>query len=386
MNNCDRATDFSIKYLRIIEERLHFRWNEKGESVCILSELNTFSLQRLKNELHDLFSDSLRDAAILDSRAYGKREVQTVGFGLVPNFDEFVKIGFLCGSRLILWDFLATRMLSVIDDSAHLKTNVALIASNLLRLNPIVEDGGLVILPHPSYWSDKARHHLNALPNASRVSTAYFGLVSTLSVLEEIPMHPYTVFPGESIDWPAHPQGPQGLENHVYFSKEHYIFHKGLYNLFEDRRFKFLKGVKSPEFYRIVKKENTFRRELSELLHPPQGSVSPQELEKHSEFAKSKLAGLLEKRNERIVSAIAGKTGASLGVIAAIGTLLNAATLSTGAAAAGVGVAILGLSSALFRYLSNYFKNETESVLVQAFYDLQHSPRDIESDESECNS
>tara|TARA_B100000949_G_scaffold106460_1_gene94738 strand:+ start:8658 stop:8873 length:216 start_codon:yes stop_codon:yes gene_type:complete len=70
----------------------------------------------LRDQLLPFLIDNTNRTAISASKDYGREEnqSQTVGFGLLydESFEKFIKMGFLCGNRVVLWDFIGTRVLA----------------------------------------------------------------------------------------------------------------------------------------------------------------------------------------------------------------------------------------------------------------------------------
>lgn len=369
MNKLDKATEFTLQYLDILEGALDFRYSDNGD-LFIATPISVQTLRKLKKGMHELFRGG-SEGAIADSSAYGKVNVQTVGFGLVPHedFDKFTKIGLLCGTRLVLWDLIAGRILRRTDAIPERVTSLAISASNLLRLKRIAEAGGLVILPHPPTWSHEARYQLSQFTRTKDIDTAHYGLVSALSVVDEIPLHPYTIFPGHSMVWPKH---PAGLENHDYYPRERYAFHKVVDDTFEDTRFAYLKNVSAVDFFRVISGDASVAYQLLKVFSPPSGIVSPQEIAAYSKSARDSLAEEIEKRNKYIIAAQVGKTGVELAFLTALFTAINAATCSS---TNPIGIAVMGLSAALFKFLSEVLKREKQNIVVQAFIDISKASR-----------
>ena len=157
----DRATRFTLQYLQILKARLYFSPDDLSTD---RSNLNAFSLKRTKEDLTDLMRGFTLQGALEDTR--GSSLIQTVGFGMVQDFDKFVKLGFLNGQRVVLWDLIASRLLTDDNPRSELVPAVADIASNLVALEEVAKSGGVVILPPPAYWSKTALSELQKLQMA----------------------------------------------------------------------------------------------------------------------------------------------------------------------------------------------------------------------------
>ena len=135
--------------------------------------------------------------ALEATRQFGITRIQTVGFGLAHDFDQLVKLGFLYGDRVVLWDFFANRLLVEASDISP--EILAQNACELLMLKPAVERGVVVLLPHPMEWSGLAEMVAEDLQQQGTRSAVEFGLSMALSAIEEgLPLHPFTLLQNES--------------------------------------------------------------------------------------------------------------------------------------------------------------------------------------------
>ena len=65
----------------------------------------------LRPNFNDMLHQNVQDGT-------GKNAIiQGVAFGLVEDFEKFVKVGLLYSNRVVLWDFLWGRMLNNLDDA-----------------------------------------------------------------------------------------------------------------------------------------------------------------------------------------------------------------------------------------------------------------------------
>ena len=369
MGKQDKAVSYTIEYLEILEKVLDFRYLDNGD-LFIVNPITTNTLKKLKNKLHSLYKDGYREA-ISDSRKYGTENVQTVGFGLAKHedFNKFIKIGLMCGTRLILWDLIEGRILRKTANTLERVHSLAMVASNLLTLKSVAKDGGVVILPHPPLWSREALHQVNELSTKRNPNTSHYGLVTALSVIEEVPIHPYTVFPGKSMTWP---NLTIVTKNHNYYPREKYVFHKALNDTLQDIRFAYLKNIGISEFYEVISKDNRISNELLKLFSTPFGVSSPQEINSYYDYIRSSLKKDIDERNNHTVAEYLSKTSAGLTFLTASFTIINSITCSSNDP---VGIALMGLSAALFGFLSIAFKKERKSFIVQAFREISNVNR-----------
>ena len=157
----DGASKFSLDYFNFLEELLHCEPDESGKRVIPPGATNILSFENLRNQLLPLLIDNTSRTAIRASKDYGRdqNQSQTVGFRLIDDesFEKFIKMGSLCRNRVVLWDFIGTRVLANLDGNPSVPDTVKTLATNLMPLKPIVEAGGLVMLPHPTDWSKEIR-------------------------------------------------------------------------------------------------------------------------------------------------------------------------------------------------------------------------------------
>ena len=363
MNTDDAATQLSLDYLRAIESRLSIFWNEKAEPICIHERVSSQSLYRLRYELHDLLSNSTRDAALQATIEFSKNRIQTVGFGLAPDFDEFVKLGFLCGQRLVLWDLIGSRLLIHREFTPDQVSSISAAACNLLLLRPIVEKGGLVILPHPTTWSEFARLVAEDLKEHGNRSQAAFGLSMALSTVEDgLILHPYTLLKDGGN---ALPNAAAADQSENLYSKSNYIFHQAISELLRDERFAFLRKVSVNDFYQVVTQYPDFNQEIAKHFSPTREGLSAQQSSVEIKQSIDKLSRLLYKRNRDMTKYFFEGSEATLGF--AIASLTALATGKLDKKEAALGFIISDLSTKLFIALRKWYSKPQKPVVIQAF-------------------
>ena len=141
-----------------------------------------------------------------------------------------------------------------------------MVARNLLSLRDIVEEGGLVILPHPTSWNGG---HGPRTPTAEgkrpTSATRTSAWSSSLSVMNIIPHHPYNPFSrGKASTSMPTMQLP---EEFSAISEEDYLFAKSMAGLFEDERFIYLNEAAPFDFYKAVTKDEHFYAENAGSRH-----------------------------------------------------------------------------------------------------------------------
>ena len=356
--NQDSATILSLNYLAAIESRLGITWEANDTPVCVPDGFDASATKNLKAELDGILKGEPPRKALNATREYGKQYIQTVGFGLAADFDQFVKLGFLYGDRVVLWDFLSDRLLS--EKSKISKMTLAQTACELLLLKPAVERGAVVILPHPMEWSGLAEMVAEDLQQQGVRSTAVFGLSMALSAVEEgLNLHPFTMLRSEPQPKPS--SAVSGYEGDFY-SKENYIFQNALSQMLSNQQFAYLQNISSAEFQRIVAEHKELRRELRKLFNPTPG-LSRQQLAAEQKSLQSDLSGLIKKQNDAIFKYNAERSEANVVLTASLLTKLHAATFGkTGIADICVRLAIA---------LRKWFNKPGKNTIVQAFQALQ---------------
>ena len=253
----DAAVDFTLCYLQLLERHLKIVFNNQAEPVCVYDDISANDIALLKSELRDLLNGEAGCRAIDSSKRFGSTHIQSVGFGHADNLDAMVKVGLLCGERVVLWDIVSSRTL-VSSERADFSVGVlAEIACNLLLLRPIVLSGGLVVLPHPLTWSSLAQKaDLELLQQGSR-SPHSLGLSFAVCAIEEgLPLHPYTLFrKNEDLR-------EMGVETRDILSVQNASYQAAVSSLLGNPDFAFLADIPAAAFFEISKRYPDFHRAL----------------------------------------------------------------------------------------------------------------------------
>ncbi|HML78761.1 hypothetical protein [Geobacter sulfurreducens] len=371
----DKASELSLRYLATIEKRLHITWNAQEQPVCIIDWIDTESIHNLRKELVDLLSGTLSEEARQATEEYGKAHIQTVGFGHASDFDQFIKLGFIYGERVVLWDVISSRLLLENEVTPRLKNLVAQTACNLLLLRPVVEQGGLVILPHPARWSSLAENVEKEMHSQGNKSTAALGLSMALAAIEEgLPLHPYTLLISGS--QPAAHEGVSTKERDLY-SAENYIFHSAISSLLKDQRVAYLQGVSAADFYQVVSQHTELQRALRKHFLSDLKGLSPQQAELEVNHLTNDLIALIGKRNAALIdyAAEGGEATASL--------LLTSIVSFTAGLPALDALAVGAIAVPLLTAVRKWIKTPEKSVIVQAFQELQEKDTQLKTPQSQ---
>lgn len=365
MPNHDKATTLSLNYLQAIENRLNITWNAQSQPVCVIDRIDDASIDSLRDELGDLLSGTSSDDARQAAAKYGGEHIQTVGFGQASDFDQFVKLGFLCGERVVLWDVIGSRILVEKDATPRLKSVLASAACGLLLLRPVVERGGLVLLPHPIAWSALAKSVDANLRTGGNRSAATLGLWMALSAIEEgLPLHPYTLL--TSGQKPTAQEEVNAHEGNLY-SPENYIFHGAITSLLRDQRLAYVQGVTAAAFYQIVSKHTELQRALRKHFVSGLSGLSPQQAQKELDDLTEDLVKLIGKRNKELREYAAEGGEATVAFALASMTALN----SVPALGALDALAIGGIAAPLSIAVRKWLKTPEKNVIVQAFQEAR---------------
>ncbi|MCE9610617.1 MAG: hypothetical protein K8R23_10525 [Chthoniobacter sp.] len=358
----DKATEYSLKYIQLIEDILPIEWTPGRQPSCVVERITENSLILLSNELDDLCSSSdRREGALQASREFGQLNVQTVGFGHASDFDEFVKLGLIFGDRIVLWDVISSKVIrkgAVNIESASL---VAQIACNLLLLKPVIEKGGIVILPHPTRWSDLTKNVCAALQEFSVFSDKEFGLATALCVIEEgLPVHPYTLL-HDDVSFSA---TSKIIDKDELYSGGPLLLNKAIASLLSDQRFRYLSDVSLADFHRIISRDQEVRRSIRRLFTSPLHGLSHVQANQEIEAIKEDLFARITKQNTSLADY-------SLGALQTTASFSLSAYSVAVASAPLTALAIAGLGVNLWGVLQKWLKKPQEDVLIQAFKRLK---------------
>ncbi|MGE6994853.1 hypothetical protein ACQKIK_15815 [Pseudomonas sp. NPDC047961] len=368
MTNYDSATEFTLAYLHILERHLRVTWNDAGVPICILDWITDESIANLRTDLTELMNGELEYAARQAAAEYGVNHVQTVGFGLVPDFDQFIKLGLIYGERVLLWDVIYSRIMA--NEQYQTRRNlIAEIACELLMLKAVVQRGGVVILAHPIAWSPVAADIDAELRANGPVPTASLGLSLAFAAIEEgIELHPYTLLSDSS-----HPQLTMAVEAADYelFSRENFRFQHCLTALLQDERVAYLENVTTAAFFDVLSEHGTLRRAIKRHFSPAFGGLSPQQANQENSALVEEFFELFGKRNAALINYVADGVDATSAFILASASvvLVGQPLLSTLAA---LGAPAVALSTAVRKWAGKPPKN----VIIQAFRTLEESATD----------
>lgn len=364
MSDHDAAVKLTLRYLDILETSLKITWNEDHCPVCIIDWVSDDDVTALRDKLLGLFGNTLDADAKRATIEFGQAHIQTVGFGIAPDFDQFIKLGFIYGDRLVLWDVISSRVLASARPMHESKSLLAQITCQLLMLRTVAARGGLVILPHPVTWSPLAAEIDAELRALGNVPVASHGLSMAFAAIEEgLPLHPYTLL----ADGPK-PEVAERLVGQAdeLFSSRNYVFHQSIGALLKDQRVAYLQDVRAERFFEIVAEHSSLRRALWTHFTSTLDGMSNQQVRHEVNALTDDLVGLMEKQNAAVIDYVAEGVDATAAFV-----LTSFASVSLGQpllnSLAIVGALAVPLSTAVRKWA----KKPERNVIVQAFEALQ---------------
>lgn len=356
----DAAIAATLSYLDLLKRHLKIVFNRQGEPVCVHEDITAEDVKLLKGDLLKLLTGEVGKRAIETSKIYGSDHIQSVGFGHADSLDAMVKLGLLCGERVVLWDVLSARILISSDRPGFSVDLLVEVACNLLLLRPIVEFGGLVLLPHPVTWSSLAQKVERELVQEDTLTTRSMGLSLAIAAIEEgIPLHPYTLLRAS--------ESGQGVPSEAagFVSIQNLSYQAAVSSLLHEPDFEFLANIPAVSFFEISKKHPDLHRSLRKHFSGLAGLTIQQRNQELSELMQE-LSAAIRKRDQAVLDyAIDGS-------IATAGLFAGALTLATSIAGATV-MAGLGLAPTAISVLRRWIKKPDRPVVVQAFEELKAS-------------
>jgi hypothetical protein len=359
----DDAQKLSLDYLDALENRLTIEWADSRHPICTPHRVADSSLHSLRAELDDLLTGSPGHNALDSARDFSEFSIQTVGFGPVSDFDAFVKLGFFYGERVVLWDLIGSRLLPHKVFTNDQKTTIGQAATNLILLRPVVERGGVVILPHPTSWCKLAVYVSEDLQRQGNRSPAKYGLSMALATIEDgLILHPYTLLRDrEAIS----ARETFANETGEYYSTESYIFQHALSSVLQDQEFSYLKEVSAGDFYDVLSKHPGIARDLRRQFELLNDGLSEQQFEKELNESLNDLRARIGERNKRIMKYATDVAEAT--TVLSLSSLITFASLPLEEEMRGASLAVGMMCTRLWIALRKLCDVPDIPVLVQAF-------------------
>lgn len=364
----DRSTKFTNDFFGIVEDRLSIEWDSQNNPIFIPSRISRLCIKDLRQDIIDLYNSTSLSNAITDMETCPRdhKIIQSTGIGLAPDFDRFTRLGLLLGDRLVLWD---TVIQSMLFNSSNIINIVSLgrVVCNLLLLKPIVQLGGVVFLPHPTTWLDRAKYYFERVAHIRGLSTEFLGYLNARSLFDQgISIHPYSLTPNKK-----HSKQLRDnlIQNHDLLQEKAVGYHNQLNDFLEDESFLFLNEISLKSFYEQLGKRD-YRQDLRNLLSAaPDSGLSEPDLSQFNERIRENMRKSIDTQNKDLAQKKLAITGASLGAASA-----TIALLSDAASSFAFFTLLAGGMATISEWMPIFTKLFTKSdkpTIYQVFHDLE---------------
>lgn len=181
---------FTVSYINSIKNNLCISINSKGEAEFYPEKINASNILNLKIELEKLWKEATTAIEIIENKQ--DATIQAGLFGLINDLDKALKVGFLIADRVVLIDYLFERILSKNLEKIDY-THLGVIASSLVNILPLAENGRVVIIPNPFKWNEKSKEIIAEVASKTMLTPELMSLLNMLSITKRCKLHPYTI-------------------------------------------------------------------------------------------------------------------------------------------------------------------------------------------------
>lgn len=316
----DKLTSASIDYINSIENRLKIAL-ENDEPIFVHDRVSKTNISKLNDEIYDIFTNDL-DGMLHQTYNDGEKIIQGIGFGLVNDFEKFIKVGMLYSNRVILWDYLWGRILRDVENYKKNLDDIGLVANNLVRIKRSVEKGGIVILPHPTSWNKNTHTILNELREKRDLyNTTNFGLASTLSVALDLNIQPYTLYDENT------PSIGGSEEFYLLMNSEKNEYLYNITKLLNEKPFELINDISANEFYSFLNENPKFFDEFRDTFLIPNEGKSEAEKNRIFLSRKNSVIEEFEKRNNSKNKTSFGARAERITLLSALANIVYGATI-----------------------------------------------------------
>ncbi|MCX6858400.1 MAG: hypothetical protein NTV80_26275 [Verrucomicrobia bacterium] len=359
-NEGDAAIQFTNAYLNLLKLRLDITVTNQGMPQIVVDHIASDSIELLRNEIDELVKGKIGQKAISASMSFGREQLQVVGFGISSSLDRLVKMGMLIGDRVVLWDVICSRLLHAWTDAPAQRSVLAEVACSLQMLQPLVDNGVVVVLPHPITWSKEALAIDAQLRASDNRSATSLGLVMALIANKEgMRLHPYTE---SSASIPS----TFPFTDDESWSRENRACVEAVGNLFASHEMAYLGNVDGAEFHKIVTANKTFRRSLRKHYIPAILGLTENQRQVELKSLNADLAKQLQRQKKEVFKYVSeGAEATALVLLAAFGDAVNLMEAKW--------LAIGGLATRTWVALRKWFSRPENNVLIQVFRELKAS-------------
>lgn len=351
---------FTINYVEAIKRNLKIQIRDDGKGIFKQDSISVDDISNLKTELESIWKFS-NDSISIVNKKYEAR-IQSGLFGLVNEFENALKIGFLLGDRVVLIDYLYERLLAKNDLSNIDINHLGIIASSLVTTLPLAMKGRVVIIPNPFNWYPGSKTIMQEVSERIDLTVEMIELLNMLSITKFCQLHPYTIAESDS-NYQSIVNGQIDTVDAIGRDGSNYAY-KGILGallsekLLNNVELKYVLNVPLVEYYNIISSNEDFYTSYLSTITSGGSLSGDVNIDK---IRKMIIKGIKE-RNKKVVSkfgkALSAITGIGGGVVATIGgaVVLSAPITIFGAA--------LGLSSTLFNLLNSGSINEDPIISV----------------------
>ncbi len=358
----DKLTKASLEYINAIEDRLNITINN-GEPVFIFDRIKKKNIKKLKSEISDIYTEDI-EGLLHQTYKDGKSLIQGVGFGLVNDFEKFIKVGMLYSNRVILWDYLWGRILRDIDNYKNNLADIGIVSNNLIKIKQSISQGGIVILPHPTSWNKNTSTILNELREKKELyNTTNFGLASSLSVALDLNIHPYTLYDENTPSI----GGSKEFDKLINDDKNDYLLN--ITRLLDEKPFELINDISANQFYSFLTEYPDFFSEFRDTFLIPNEGKSDAEKIQIFESRKKSVIDAIELRNKSRKKTALANTAERVTYLAALANIIFGITTANPEIPL-ITSAITSLSASLAKHLFELSKNKETNTMIIGFEKL----------------
>jgi hypothetical protein len=327
MNASDAATELTREYAELVRHHLYIDTPSGFGPVFVPERVDVSNIQALAGDLDRLLADAQN--AVQAVRSSEGAQLQSVLYGAIEDFDLAVRVGYLLGDRVVLWDLLSSQLLRKPEITpAHLDT------IGMISAHELIERGHFVILPHPLTWHKGAIDARKELAKQGLLSPRLQGLAASLAVAQDFPVQPYTIEGADDYQAIAidKEQTSGGTTEEVEYSSALSGILAG--RLITDGRFERALRIPLREFQHVISERTNFYARFRQRLEESARMPSPD-----MDGLASELRQNIDEDNRADVDWEWQTLGTGVaGVFALIGAASNPITLAAAAVGAFVGV------------------------------------------------
>lgn len=386
----DKARHFTLDFFNAIEHNLKVENSDIGEPYINIDRLeNENSLSqniiKLRSDLQSLLTSSLFEKALDDinqqSIRSSERKIVSTGVGYSNDFEGFVKLGFLTGDVVVLWDSFLPTILNPQDSYININ-ELGKLVGNIISLKRIAEKGGLVYLPHPIIWNPATKFYFSKIQGIPNVTNEFVGILNAMCLREEgFKLHPYLMSKSN--------ENFEVLHNQIVANDEYYQHgkiekHNNLYDLFKHNEFSYLDKCKPSDFYDILVSDQdrlvNFKTNLDKNLMLSEDKSRD---EKHRQIREvfNAMSKDIENQNNRLHKLHRNNINKAMGPVSVIGSIVaNSFDLSTTASIISIFAGMFGAYQTIATFLSDLKQKPDEPYFYQIFTEIE---RKVNSNEKE---